>query len=209
MASNELGLFLADFVAPTNMATDIAAESLVQAVKVNSPTSLIIEISCSTYPDPSLLTSFEQLIAREYSLEHVIISHSVNVEAGEFKNAYAKYCEKLTPWRFFHLQQNEIIPANMDSESLIYDSEKNIYILYLAKTAQTKQIRESIQEFLREHAAALCDVEIKVASGVGKDRSKSAASKSRAKQKPETGKLIWGNEWSHRSKDTPAEYISV
>lgn len=209
MASNELGLFLADFVAPTNMATDIAAESLVQAVKVNSPTSLIIEISCSTYPDPSLLTSFEQLIAREYSLEHVIISHSVNVEAGEFKNAYAKYCEKLTPWLFFHLQQNEIIPANMDSESLIYDSEKNIYILYLAKTAQTKQIRESIQEFLREHAAALCDVEIKVASGVGKDRSKSAASKSRAKQKPETGKLIWGNEWSHRSKDTPAENISV
>lgn len=39
MASNELGLFLADFVAPTNMATDIAAESLVQAVKVNSPSS--------------------------------------------------------------------------------------------------------------------------------------------------------------------------
>ena len=47
MASNDLGLFMADFVAPTHMAADIAAESLVQAVKVNSPTSLIVEIAAA------------------------------------------------------------------------------------------------------------------------------------------------------------------
>ena len=65
MASNELGLFLADFVAPTHMAAEIAADSVVQSVKVDSSSSLTIEISSTYYPVPSNLSSFEQLIARE------------------------------------------------------------------------------------------------------------------------------------------------
>ncbi|NLC41084.1 MAG: hypothetical protein GX763_09245, partial [Clostridiaceae bacterium] len=59
MASNDLGLFLADFVAPTHMAADIAADSVVQSIKVESSSSLTIEISSTSYPDPPLLTSFE------------------------------------------------------------------------------------------------------------------------------------------------------
>lgn len=211
MASNELGLFLADFVAPTNMSAEIAADSLVQSIKVEAPASLLIEISNNSYPDPSLLSSFEQLIAREYSLDNVIISHELDSAAAESKTAHAVYCEKLLPWLLYHLRKMNVLAADVTDDVLVYDCDKNTYVLKADGSGGAKQIAESLRTFLRDHSAAKCGIEIDTSAASSEKRKVlSAAKKSKKKDKrSESGKLIWGSDWSQRYKDTAAEDISV
>ena len=207
MASNDLGLFLADFVAPTHMAADIAADSVVQSIKVESSSSLTIEISSTSYPDPSLLTSFEQLIAREYNLNRVIISHELDSAASESETAHSSYCNKLIPWLFSHLQQADKTKG-FAVEDLTYDSANSVFILNGEDTAGTREFAERIRKFLSENTAAACELVIDTSDRASK-KNKTDKDKKEAQKKNKAGKLIWGNDWSQRFKDTAAEDISV
>lgn len=211
MASNELGLFLADFVAPTSMAADTAADSLVRSVNVDSSSSLTIELSCRSYPDPSVLRSFEQLIAREYSLEKVMLSHDLDSEAADTQSDHANYCEKLVPWLLCHLRQSEKIPLSADDADLSYDKVRNTFKLKIDKHAGTQNTAKNILSFLRQHTAAKCDVKIDTSgANVRKDKQGKSVSKLKVnKTKKDKGKLIWGSDWSQRSRETLAEAISV
>ncbi len=208
MASNELGLFMADFVAPTYMAADIAADSVVQSVKVGSPSSLTIEISSTSYPDPFLLSSCEQLIAREYHLNKVIISHELDAAATESETAHASYCEELIPWLLSHLQSAGGTAYSLPAGALSYDRLNNIYVLAGEDTARTREMAESIQKILSENTAAKCKVKIDNSVKTAQ-KNKIQASRKEIQKKNNTGKLIWGNDWSQRFKDTAAANISV
>ena len=208
MASNELGLFLADFVAPTHMAAEIAADSVVQSVKVDSSSSLTIEISSTSYPDPSILSSFEQLIAREYNLENVVISHELKPDAGQSEIAHASYCEALIPWLLSHLGREKKTGQGLSLEALSYDSMNNVYVLKGEDTADTRAIAESIQKILNENTAARCKLVIDNSVETIK-KNKNQKSKKKVQKINNSGKLIWGNDWSQRYKDTAAKDISV
>ena len=190
MASNELGLFMADFVAPTYMAADIAADSVVQSVKVGSPSSLTIEISSTSYPDPFLLSSCEQLIAREYHLNKVIISHELDAAATESETAHASYCEELIPWLLSHLQSAGGTAYSLPAGALSYDRLNNIYVLAGEDTARTREMAESIQKILSENTAAKCKVKIDNSVKTAQ-KNKIQASRKEIQKKNNTGKLIW------------------